>query len=136
MQTPNQQPVFISRHTIQMIWQSCLNQSDSTLGILGSKSVRHITHSLFNSRDAKQEILNWHESGIAFCGVFHNQAFNINQMKHIESLLKQYIPSQNSSPFIHLHTNLDTKGCLKSSAWVLHAQQAIELTVELIEDGQ
>ena len=138
MQSFDNTPICIARHTIQFIWN--ISSQENTMGLLGSTDGITIDSATLITLCQPQKIAviaeQWAKENLALCGVFHCTPFHAENMQQYENQLKTQFHLCTKIPFIHLNIIFNTKGCLESEAWVLKQGKAVQIPLLLLEDGQ
>jgi len=131
----------MTRQAIQQIWHRATETTPTPfIGLLGSSHQQEITHAvevrLTDHNTLQQLTKAWQREGIALCGIIHALPPNREQIQSDITQLSPYFQSVTDSPFICLQLNVDTKGCLKSLAYLYQNQQLTAIPILLIEDRQ
>ncbi|MDQ6955220.1 MAG: hypothetical protein Q9M20_07230 [Mariprofundaceae bacterium] len=156
MQASNLTPLSITRHVIQIIWQTTLAKHDTKIsGLLGSQRNNDIDKGVHKPLwqalqtadtplpvDQKQihalKVIaqTWKSDHTTLAGVYQCEQPNAMSMQATEKFLAGYFQQQQGMAFIHLYVRFDTDGILESEAWILKDGLAIQVPMQLIEDRQ
>jgi len=136
-----QSSLSITRHAIQFIWHTVLqNNNTHAFGILGSEVIGSIHHAIDANMDHGDELNHiaqtWQHANINICGIFQCSKPTLESIKTTQQALSTSFKLPHDSPFLIVQIILDTKGCLEAEVWLYRDNHLECMPFIMTEDGQ
>jgi len=136
-----QYPLSITRHAIQFIWHTILqNQNTHAFGILGSETIGSIHHAIDINTNHANELTHvaqlWQQKNIQICGIFQCSKPTFESIKATQTSLASSFELSHNTPFLIVQIILDTKGCLEAEVWLYRDNHLECMPFIMTEDGQ